>query len=600
MIQFVVNVPSGARFLNSAPAISPDGRTLAFTAADTSPGFPFLWIRPLDRLTPYRLPGTPGARLPFWSPNSKTLGFFADGKLKSISLGDASPRTICDAPRPFGGSWNGDDVIVFSPDIRKPLYKVSAQGGEPTPVTKLHGPSSLHWFPTFLADGKHFLFSVRASADPAGIYLGSLGSFDVTRLSPTTVAPSVSPDDYLLIGEERQLKAQRIDVSARRLTGPVRIIANDLSSPAVSVSSTGLLVYRAGAEIRKDLVWMDRSGKSSSRPSRRSAVTRHPRFRRINPGSRSATTATSGCSIAPARTPRQDSPLTAAAAPCLQYGRRTDGKSYSALVAPAPSRLYLKSASGTRPEVELTEGVEAFDWSRDGRFVSFFRSEGENAEDIYVLPMTGTRKAVPLIATRFSEYEPRFSPDTKWIVYGSEESGRPEIYVQTFPLSDLKFQISTNGGVQPIWSRNGREIFFLGLDGKVMSTPVAIAPRFTSGVPHALFQANADILYVHNSYEPSADGQRFIVATYAGAQAPPLAVIVNWPRLLGANGTIKPRIPNPSSPAPHPNGAWSTASGAGDAEVTATYDYRPGGGGRSAGGFGRAVLCARTGAGVDR
>lgn len=530
MIQFVVNVPSGARFLNSAPAISPDGRTLAFTAADTS-GFPFLWIRPLDRLTPYRLPGTPGARLPFWSPNSKTLGFFADGKLKSISLGDASPRTICDAPRPFGGSWNGDDVIVFSPDIRKPLYKVSAQGGEPTPVTKLHGPSSLHWFPTFLADGKHFLFSVRASADPAGIYLGSLGSFDVTRLSPTTVAPSVSPDDYLLIGEERQLKAQRIDVSARRLTGPVRIIANDLSSPAVSVSSTGLLVYRAGAEIRKDLVWMDRSGKIIE------------------------TIASLGGYQAPALSPDQSRIAVSHDGDIWVFDRaransatRLTFDSSSSAVSPVWSpngrqivfsssrtgafRLYLKSASGTGPEVELTEGVEAFDWSRDGRFVSFFRSEGENAEDIYVLPMTGTRKAVPLIATRFSEYEPRFSPDTKWIVYGSEESGRPEIYVQTFPLSDLKFQISTNGGVQPIWSRNGREIFFLGLDGKVMSTPVAIAPRFTSGVPHALFQANADILYVHNSYEPSADGQRFIVATYAGAQAPPLAVIVNWPRLL--------------------------------------------------------------------
>jgi len=309
MIQFLVNVPSGARFLNSAAVISPDGRTLAFTAADTS-GLPFLWLRPLDRLTPYRLPGTRGARLPFWSPNSKTLGFFADGKLKSISLGDASPRTISAAPRPFGGTWNGDDVIVFSPDIRKPLYKVSAQGGEPTPVTKLHGPSSVHLSPTFLPDGKHFLFSVQASADPAGIYLGSLGSFDVTRLSPTTLAPSVSPDDYLLIGEERQLKAQKIDVSARRLTGPVWIIANDLSSPALSVSSTGVLVYRAGAEIRR-------------------------RFRPTNPESLSATTATSGCSIAPVRIPRQDSPLTAAAAPGFQYGRRTAGKSYSPRAARA-------------------------------------------------------------------------------------------------------------------------------------------------------------------------------------------------------------------------------------------------------------------------
>lgn len=530
MIQFLVNVPSGARFLNSAAVISPDGRTLAFTAADTS-GLPFLWLRPLDRLTPYRLPGTRGARLPFWSPNSKTLGFFADGKLKSISLGDASPRTISAAPRPFGGTWNGDDVIVFSPDIRKPLYKVSAQGGEPTPVTKLHGPSSVHLSPTFLPDGKHFLFSVQASADPAGIYLGSLGSFDVTRLSPTTLAPSVSPDDYLLIGEERQLKAQKIDVSARRLTGPVWIIANDLSSPALSVSSTGVLVYRAGAEIRKNLVWMDRSGKivetiasfgaypALSPDQSRIAVSHNGDIwvfdrARANSATR-LTFDSSGSAGFPVWSP--------------------DGRQIVfASSRTGASRLYLKSASGTGPEVDLTEGVMAFDWSRDGRFVSFFRSVGENAEDIYVLPMTGTRKAVPLIATRFSEYEPRFSPDGKWLVYTSEESGRPEIYVQTFPLSNLKFQISTNGGVQPIWSRNGREIFFLGLDGKVMSAPLTIAPRFTPGVPRALFQADADILYVHNSYEPSADGQRFVVATYAGAQAPPVAVIVNWTRLLRA------------------------------------------------------------------
>ncbi len=537
MIQFVINVPRGARFIEPAPAISPDGRSLAFIAADSS-GSQFIWIRPLDRLAPYRLSGTEGARLPFWSPTSKTLGFFAGGKLKTISLGDASPRTICDAPRPWGGTWNGDDVIIFSPDLRQPLYGVSAQGGQPTPVTKLEGPTDLQQSPSFLADGKHFLFLVRTSAERSGIYLGSLGSFAITRLSPAIAVPAVSAENDLLIADERQLKAQRIDVSAARLTGPVRIVATDIpqswlsfeAAPVVSVSRSGTLVYRAGAETRKNLVWMDRSGKTIETVASLGdyrAPTLSPDQSKIAVGhdgdiwvidrgrANSATRLTFD--------PSNDvSPVWSPDGRQIVFASSRSGSAH----------LYVKSASGTGPEVELTEGVEPFDWSRDGRFLSFFRSEGENEEDIYLMSMTGTRRAVPLIATRFSEYEARFSPDSKWIVYGSEESGRPEVYVQTFPLSDLKVQISANGGVQPIWSRDGREIFFLGLDGKVMSTAVTIAPQFTSGVPRALFQTNSDILYTHNSFEPSADGQRFIVATYAGAEPPMLAIVLNWRQLL--------------------------------------------------------------------
>jgi len=537
MIQFVINVPRGARFIEPAPAISPDGRSLAFIAADSS-GVQFLWIRPLERLAPYRLPGTEGARLPFWSPRSNTLGFFAGGKLKAISLGDASPRTICDAPRAWGGTWNADDVIIFSPDLRKPLYKVSAQGGHPVPVTTLDGPSTLQWYPSFLADGKHFLFMVLGSAERSGIYLGSLGSFGITRLSATVGVPVVSADNDLLVADREGLKAQRIDVRAARLTGAARIIVTDVvqsplsfeGAPMVSVSRSGTLVYRAGAEPRKNLVWMDRWGK----PLETVASLGDYRAPALSPDQSKIAVSHDGDiwvidrARANAATRLTFDPSTDFSATWSPDGRQI---AFSSLRS-GSLHLYLKSASGTGPEVELTEGVEAFDWSRDGQYLSFFRSEGENSEDIYLLSMTGARKAVPLITTRFSEYEPRFSPDSKWIVYGSEESGRPEIYVQSFPLSDLKVQISAAGGVQPIWSRDGSEIFFLGLDGKVISAAVTIAPRLTSGVPRALFQANTDILYTHNSYEPSADGQRFIVATYAGAEPPTLAVVLNWTQML--------------------------------------------------------------------
>jgi Tol biopolymer transport system component len=359
-------------------------------------------------------------------------------------------------------------------------------------------------------------------------------------LSEALAVPVVSASNDLLIVGENGLTTQRIDVRRARLEGAERTIATDVAqafsfdaAPVISVSRNGTLVYRVGAEERKILVWVDRTGR------RLETVTGSGNYRApaISPDQSKIAVGRDGdIWIIDRARANAETRLTGDSTVEVSPVWSPDGRQVAFSSFRGSWRLYAKSASGAGPEIQLTDAGEAFaepfDWSRDGRYLSYFTGGGVTGAAISILSMTGTPKAEQLIASRFNNVEPRFSPDSRWLVYVSNESGRYEIYVQSLPLSDIKVQISTNGGMQPIWSGDGREIFYLGLDGRLMAATVTTSPQFTAGIPHALFQSNANVMYTHNSYAPSADGQRFIVATYGGTEAPALAVVLNWAHLL--------------------------------------------------------------------
>jgi Tol biopolymer transport system component/predicted Ser/Thr protein kinase len=511
----------------SQAVLSPDGETLAFVG-HTKNGSA-LWIRPIGTSQPRMLPGTEKARMPFWSPDGKALGFFADGKLKRIFVAGGPPQLICDAPASFGGTWNRDNVILFAATYTDPIMRVDANGGKPQPVTRLEKGEEAHRWPSFLPDGEHFVFLGDAPrTEDHFIRLGSLEDGKSVKLAQA-VTHAVAPDGKtLFFVRGGSLMAQPLDLGAKKLTGQPRVIAEHVVPNwqnhhfEFSVAGNGRLVYRT-MNPNAQLTWLDRTGKVV-------ATVGEPRVYgevRISRDQKRIVTSRLDADgrgddvwlIDPARGMTTRFTFD----PAADYGPvwSPDGQRVAfASMRSSFGDVYVADVGNPVAARRLTNSGEATtwprDWSPDGKHLAVEFSDRTNTD--VALYSFESGQVRPHAATRFEEYSPVFSPDGRQIAYVSEESGRPEIYVEQFPSRAERRQVTTGGALSPRWSADGRELFFL-TEGALRSVDLSDE----NATPRLLFATDAQL------YDVSADGQQFLLAVPMEHPAGvPLTFVSGW------------------------------------------------------------------------
>jgi dipeptidyl aminopeptidase/acylaminoacyl peptidase len=542
-MRFLVTAPEHAvlNTIDAPPTLSPDGSRLLLGATGPD-GRPILWIRPLDSLVARPLPGTDDARDPFWSPDGRSIAFFADGKLKRMDANASAADAIADAPDPRGGSWGPSGVILFAPSPRGPLMSVKAEGGEATPATALDTGrhERAHLRPQFLPGGNRFLYLVQSSdTENEGTYVASLRSKSGTRVRPTASRSVFAPPGSLLFLREAALFAQPFDPKGEKLSGSAfRVAAGVASVPetgavAFSVSDNGVLAYQTALDSEKQLAWFDRSG-------RRLVPVGLPGFHRgieLSPDDARA--------VDERLDPRKHTVeiwmfdlVRGEGAPFLP-GPAALGPAWSPdakQIAFATSRegqvqLYEKPTGGGEERLLLAspQWKMPTDWSLDGRALAFQAYDLRTKRDVWILPIREERRAAPFLRSEASEWQARFSPDGRWLAYVSDESGRHEVYVTAYPGPGGKRQVSKEGGTLPRWRRDGKELYFLSAGGVLMAAPVQSAGPFEVGAPVALFET-PDV----SSYAAAADGQRFLLAVpVTRAAGSPVTIVANWPQSLG-------------------------------------------------------------------
>jgi serine/threonine protein kinase len=521
--------------------ISPDGQKIAFSAVSPD-GKWQLWVRPIDSIEAQLLPGTESPLEPFWSPDSRSIAFGSFGKLKRVDIGGGIAQVLCDAARMTGGAWSSKGIILFGSDYGSALFQVPATGGEPKPVTVMDAKhlNFGHSNPYFLPDGKHFLFKIRGNADPLGVWVGSLDSSEVKQVLNESTNAVYAPGWMLFIRNE-VLMAQAFDIDSLQLKGDVvPVIAGKASDTRdarrFSVSDNGVLIIQGNWERDYQLQWFDREGKNTgavgppmkvsqgqephlSPDGKRVAIKRDSNIWVIDLVRETGIRLTSIFSQLPIWSPDGS-----------QVGFQ------SSIEGTAKRGITRKAANGVGEAEMLLEGVRfPTDWSPDGRYILFLQRGVKTRLDIWVLPLSGEKKEYPLLNSAFDEREPQISRDGRWLAYCSDESGNYEIYVQSFTsdgkLGADKRRVSINGGTQPLWRRDEKELFFVAGDGKLMSVGVKNnGAELEFGPPKALFQAHMQNRYsISHEYDVSPDGQKFLVGTLIGeSKVPPPTVILNW------------------------------------------------------------------------
>ena len=541
---------SGQRFdtdFGGNSVISPDGSSLAFVGVDSA-GKRVLYVKPLAARTATALPGTQGAVYPFWSPDNRSIGFFASGKLKRVDISGNPPIDIAVASNGRGGTWNKDGIIVFAPDIgQKDLHQVSASGGTPTPVTN-HDSTKAPRFPFFLPDGKHFLYvRMRLGAggsplrDDYQAYVGSLdGQSQV--LSLRGVSNIMYASGYLVYLRQETLVAEAFDLGTFTLAGgpsPIDVMVNFWPARAkgdFSVSNNGILVYGTKTPgTQGEIAWSDREGRRTPilRANVQTAGTISSDGNRIafdeidndqnnqdiwlydlDRSVRTRFTFNFDFDLAPIWTPDGSAVLFSS----------SRGSRYE---------VFRKRVDGSRDEEPVASkpgnSIYVSDISPDGRFILL--TEQSPTWGVSYAALDGDSSIIPIVDTKFNEGLAVFSPDGHWIAFQSEESGRSEVYVMPFRREGGKYQISNAGGEDPIWGKRG-EIFFAGVN-HLMSVKVDISgatPKFS--IPQPLFAIGGETGISVN--DVSQDGKRFLVSKSANAGVKNnLSLIVNWPKWVG-------------------------------------------------------------------
>jgi serine/threonine protein kinase len=543
-------------FVANPPAVSPDGHHIALIAEKD--GRQSLWIRDLDSSIVRELPGTDGARLPFWKPDGRAVAFLAGGKLKRIdATGSGAPLSLCDADQLRGGSWNKDDVIVFGAGDGG-LSRIPAAGGAVAQATALDKANSelRHGFPWFLPDGQHFLYTA-ISSDPAktAIYIGALDSHARRQVASGPSNSAYVEPDYLLYARDSVLMVQPFDVTKQVTIGDAVPIAQDIDFGAgrgqpryaFSVSENGVLAYKAGLsqQASQQLTVYDRSGNvlatlgvparigygvfspddqavAFDRADPRKPFSSDIWLRDIARGSESRVTTNGRMNEKPLWSPD---------------GHFLVFNSIQPEAASVGSGHALRQrVDGTSPE-EVLAGVRGVstDWSRDGRYLLESRIGEQRDRDLWVVPLFDEGKPYPYLQTPFNEDKARLSPDGRWVAYVSDETSRNEIYIDSFPLRRRKRQISIHGGDRPVWARGGRELFFIGSDQTMMAAEVHDrSDTFEVDVPKSLFKVQvATSLASDNSwFDVSDDGQFLIPTVIDKGNAASITVVVNWPTLI--------------------------------------------------------------------
>jgi Tol biopolymer transport system component len=514
-------------------ALSPDGRMLAYLSQ--ADGQLRMALRTLEQEDARPLEGTErAARYAFWSPDSRSLAFFADGALKRIEIATGFVRTVTAAPNANNGAWNAEGTILFGASAG-PLSRVSAQGGVAEPTTALLPGHSSHRWPQFLSDGRRFLFLAVGSRDTRGIYLGSLDTKEITRVVPAELPFAFVAPSHLLVANEGALWAQKLTADYTGIDGamvPVapRVFVHGVVTglAGLSASPAGQIAYRPAAASRQ-VVWLDRNGRQIGTLIDPDA-TQWTRVSLSHDGRTIVAHRTvAGNTDLWAIDARQGSPrrLTFDAAIDGEPVLSSDGRRVVYASDPDDSLwdIYERAADGTGSATLLQDAPEnenPRDWSADGRHVLYAKQSTKTDYDLWALPLDGDRKPFVLVETPFQEDNAKFSPDGKSFAFESNESGRREIYVQPFPGPGAKVQVSVSGGQIPRWRRDGKELYYIAPGGLLMAVPVGAGPAFSSGPPQALFPVPAN-----EWYEPSPDGQRFLVNQLV-SEAPPLTILLNW------------------------------------------------------------------------
>jgi Tol biopolymer transport system component/tRNA A-37 threonylcarbamoyl transferase component Bud32 len=539
MMHFEVGLPG---YVAGASA-SPDGQRIAYIGeppGDTRA----IWIRPVGAETAQKLPGTDKPTAGLWSPDSRSIAFVAEGKLKKIDVATGSIQIIGDAgdqPRALG--WSSAGAILFTKD--NVLVRVPQEGGTITPVTALDSSrkESLHALPVFLPDGNRFLYAVVSSVpENAGIFVGSLDGKIKTRLRPLgarLAGLAYAPQGYVMVAGE-SLAAQRFDASKLRLDGATVPVVDD-PVESLSVSNTGLLLYRKAAttSANKQLTWFDRTGKQLGPVG---TAANYVDVELSPTGDRVAADITTNnnrdvwiIDIARAVPSR----ITFDQAPDWAPIWSPDGSQILfASSRNGSTHMYQKSSAGVGNEelVFKRDGTEVpGSWSHDGRYVVFSQLKGSAVarNDLWLMSMSGERKASPFLESPFDKAQARISPDGRWLAYISNDSGMYQVVVQSFPdPNGGKWQITAQGGIEPRWRRDGRELYYLGFDGKLMAVAIKADRTFEATSPVALFETPLMVsrgqLPRDRRYDVTSDGP-FLIAVPAGSTAPaPVTAVVNW------------------------------------------------------------------------
>ena len=523
--------------------ISPDGSTIAFIAENG--GTQLLWVRPLQAASAQPLAGTETAYYPFWSPDSKFIGFFAAGKLKKVEASGGVVQTLCDAPYGRGGSWNRDGVILFTPNIHDVIYRVPDGGGQPVAVTKVQkaGTCAGARWPYFLPDGRHFLYVGTEGDDIVGkVYAASLDSQD-TKLILGDNTNAAYANGYLFFVKDGNLVAQPFDPDHLTLSGNPAPVASKVeyydgkSLGNFSVSDNGILIYRSTFSSLSRMVWLDRTGKQL-------ATLGDPvnyAGGRLSPDGRTVVVARDD----PANPSVSD--LWLFDVPRRIFSRLTfhPATFYTAAWSPDGSRLAIAafatkvqiiSANGSGTPVTVSEDLVAGvrDWSPDGRTILVQQQNSSTGMDVLALPVSDKPQSlIPVLNSQFDEVVPRLSPDGRWLAYISNESGRGELYVVPFPRRGGRWQISNNGATiggglslsGATWSRDGKQLYFRDAAGALMAVEVQPqATEFHSGLPRQIFTSPGGV----RPLDTAPDGRILVIVQADQGMSPPLTLVLNW------------------------------------------------------------------------
>ncbi len=536
--------PEGATLTFDAAesAISPDGRSIAFTTVDPS-GSSKIWVRQLDAMAARELAGTANGNLPFWSPDSRQIGFFSAEKLKKVPAAGGTVEVVCDAKDGRGGSWGTGNTIVFSPSSGGALHVVSANGGDPKAVTTLDvakGETG-HRFPWFLPDGRHFLFAALPQKNQKfDLYVGATDGSAPTAVTSAEGAAVYAEPGYLLFSRKNVLVAQRFDASSLQLSGEPMTIGDGPSSMgvqysagrSVSVSTTGALAYLGDRLPNTRLVWFDRSGRELGTlavpDGRYQEISIAPDAKRavvmrvtspiasdlwlvdVNRGGSTRFTSAPGINQMARWSPTGDRIAFA--------GNRNGARDF-----------FIKPSSAAQPEEALYASAAEFNdlgtWSPDGKAIVFSELDPKTNRDLWILPVEG-KKPVLYLRTPFNEQSPSVSPDGRWLSYLSDESGRFEVYVDAFPVPRNKYRVTDSGSFSAHWKADGRELAVLSADLRsVQVVDIAAGADLKVGAPRPLMALPRGAVWV----EPTRDLQRFLGAVpVAENSTSTLTVVFDW------------------------------------------------------------------------
>jgi len=520
-------------------SISPDGSRVVFVATNPA-GKRVLWMRPLDSVDAKPLEGTDDAVAPFWSPDGRFIGYFSNRKLLKIDASGGQPQTICDAAEDRGGTWNRDGIILFGG--LEGVYRVSAQGGTPTLATKAGEKEEAHRWPYFLPDGRHFLFLADAETkEDHHVRIGSLDSQE-TEILFNAISRLEFAAGYLLYVNQGTLVAHPFDTGTRKLSGEPKVLAANILDVGqnhefdFSVSETGALTYQVGSP-NSQLTWFDRTGKKLStvgevRPYVGAVLSRDGKT--VATSLADADGRVADIWLVDLTRDNLITRLTFEPSVEADPAWSPDGKQLvfgSNRSGGGKIDLYLKAAGGaSNDQLVFSSDSTKFptSWSRDGKFILFENWAPKSKGAIWTLSLVDN-KASPLFqTTAYDQFQAQISPNGRYVAYTSNESGKSDVFVQPFAATGEKWRISSEGAGLPLWRDDGKELYYLTFEGKLMAVDIGESPKFQPSVPRQLFQANVKAAN-GLCYGAAPDGQRFLINTsIQNTGSTTMTIVLNW------------------------------------------------------------------------